>query len=611
MGTTAQKLNRVLETKSDLKTVINYSGANITNETTFKEYPKLLNKAYIDILNDEGESLYNALPKTTETGSNLTLNTEEGKMKITLKGDTQQEGTPTPSNPQNVEVVTGGQTVKIVGKNLFDKDNHVIDRAYLPMDINNTQIKSISETATFTSKILIIKLEEGKTYTIQKISSARFRFGFTNTSTPAKDTNNVITSRLPNADTSSKVTFTVPNGSPYFVCNFFSDDQSADAQKGYDAIVDTVQIEDGSQATEYVEYQEQNYPINLGKNLFDKNNMSVLNGYLWQNQMVLKDTYTDRIFYIPCQPNSTYTISRSILTKNFRVATYNDVIPTVTSEKIDYTCYNEINNNNGTTITITTDSNSKYLLVMYANVNNDTNINESLASIQIEKGSQATEYAPYFEPIELCKIGDYADQLFKNTTDSEFYDSTLLENEWYLKKNITKHVFEGDDSIDDYAYSTDLANVLAINLLPNKVDQGVIKPKNIYALYSDEFTYINNTNNIEHIYISQPTTTPTGWIGNIRLYINHARLNGYSSSLTNVQKRDLLLNWLSVNPLTVYFIARYPVAIHISETDYPTLHQQLENIYNNVKSYEGDTHITQTNDDLPFNLEVSALAKIE
>ena len=121
MGTTAQKLNRVLETKSDLKTVINYTGANITEETTFKEYPKLLNKAYVDILNDEGESLYNALPKTTGTGTSIDLNTEKGKMKIELNSsDLTQSGTPTPDNPQNIHVVRGKQNIEILGKNLIE-----------------------------------------------------------------------------------------------------------------------------------------------------------------------------------------------------------------------------------------------------------------------------------------------------------------------------------------------------------------------------------------------------------------------------------------------------------------------------------------------------------
>ena len=110
MGTTAQKLNRVLQTKSDLKTVINYSGANITNETTFKDYPKLLNKTYIDILNDEGEFLYNALPKTTGTGTSIDLDVEKGKMKIKLKGNTYQNTSILPSGYTQVDYIESSGT---------------------------------------------------------------------------------------------------------------------------------------------------------------------------------------------------------------------------------------------------------------------------------------------------------------------------------------------------------------------------------------------------------------------------------------------------------------------------------------------------------------------
>lgn len=140
-----------------------------------------------------------------------------------------------------------------LGKNLFDKDNDVLStRCYLSGNTASTQLTTITDAAI--SRTLLVRLEEGQTYTIQKKASGRFRFGFTTTATPAFNTNGVITSRLANADTSSSVTFTVPTGSPYFVCNFFSNDQAADVQNGYDVIVNSIQIEKGSTATDYAEY---------------------------------------------------------------------------------------------------------------------------------------------------------------------------------------------------------------------------------------------------------------------------------------------------------------------------------------------------------------------
>ena len=73
---------------------------------------------------------------------------------------------------------------------------------------------------------------------------------------------------------------------------------------------------------------------------------------------------------------------------------------------------------------------------------------------QIENGSIATTYEPYHNKdyeidlgdIELCKIGDYKDIIFKNNQLSEYYDSTLDEDSWYIKKSIGKVVLDGSES---------------------------------------------------------------------------------------------------------------------------------------------------------------------
>ena len=62
MGTTSEKLTYLNGTKSLLKDVINYSGANITSETTFRNYAVKLYNAYIDILKGE-YSLIEGMPK--------------------------------------------------------------------------------------------------------------------------------------------------------------------------------------------------------------------------------------------------------------------------------------------------------------------------------------------------------------------------------------------------------------------------------------------------------------------------------------------------------------------------------------------------------------------
>lgn len=49
--------------------------------------------------------------------------------------------------------------------------------------------------------------------------------------------------------------------------------------------------------------------------------------------------------------------------------------------------------------------------------------------------------------IELCKIGDYKDVLFKNEQSSEYYNSSLVDNAWYKKETISRIDFDGTEDV--------------------------------------------------------------------------------------------------------------------------------------------------------------------
>ena len=60
-------------------------------------------------------------PKVTDTGTTISLTpTLKGKLESTVKGNIEQEGTPTPESPSPIKVVTGDNSVEVVGKNLLD-----------------------------------------------------------------------------------------------------------------------------------------------------------------------------------------------------------------------------------------------------------------------------------------------------------------------------------------------------------------------------------------------------------------------------------------------------------------------------------------------------------
>ena len=94
----SDKLTYLSGTKDRLKTTINYAGAGLTNET-FRQYPEKLYDKYLDILKDNGEALFNGLPKATGTGTSLSLNgTANTRMKMNLAPSELEQTTTTGKN---------------------------------------------------------------------------------------------------------------------------------------------------------------------------------------------------------------------------------------------------------------------------------------------------------------------------------------------------------------------------------------------------------------------------------------------------------------------------------------------------------------------------------
>ena len=110
MGTTSQKLEYLNGTKNSLKSAINNLGGAIDSNTTFRAYASEL------------DTIYDNLPKASDTGTNVSLSpTLKGRLGIVPKGNTLQDGEPTPETPVEIQSATGTQKVVVSGKNLFDE----------------------------------------------------------------------------------------------------------------------------------------------------------------------------------------------------------------------------------------------------------------------------------------------------------------------------------------------------------------------------------------------------------------------------------------------------------------------------------------------------------
>ena len=156
---------------------------------------------------------------------------------IKLYGDTQQNGTPTPDNPVDIQCVEGIQKVNVCGKNLFNKN--AITSGYR-LALNGT---IVSDASYYVSEFIIVS--ENTEYIKNTLADAYHRFCFYN-------------SNYEFISYSNNSSITTPNNCQYVrICGLLTE-------------LNNTQLEKGNQATTYEEYTGNTYEINLeGKNLLN------------------------------------------------------------------------------------------------------------------------------------------------------------------------------------------------------------------------------------------------------------------------------------------------------------------------------------------------------
>ena len=155
---------------------------------------------------------------------------------------------PNPDYPQEVKTVTGNNNVTICGKQLFDKNN---------ANKLNSTLNSSGISTSQNAWLLYIPIIGGKTYTVSKVISARFNL-CTTVDVPQ---NGVIISNYTSVPTYDSYTLTTPSTANYLVVYYFLNGTDTLTEQ---QILDSIQIEEGTEATPYEAYTSQTYPINLG-----------------------------------------------------------------------------------------------------------------------------------------------------------------------------------------------------------------------------------------------------------------------------------------------------------------------------------------------------------
>lgn len=618
MGTTAQKLSRLRKSKQEIMKGVKDIGGIITDNTTFREgvqqvvdiydyyndtsttltpqeknnktdYLKETKRLYKEAINlfEEGitdntplneyktklDNIYNDLPKVTEEGSSITLTSiKPGLIQInSLKGDTFQQTT-TGKNSfggYTRTVNTNGVEFKYLGNGTISAEGEATSNAY---SITPQQALDGNKYNTVNAG----------TYTISKDSSEYDISVF----------NDDKTEILTLTTTTLSGTITLSAATKIIIRMKIKSGAKVN-------LLGHIQLEEGSSATSYEPYTgntiapNPNYPqtvqtvtgnqtlIRKGKNLFNKN--TIISGKrLGTIGQIVTDSGSTNSFvsdFIPVKGSTFYTKNSPTADAYHRYACYSS------NNENSFLSYN-----NNQTYKVPADT--KYIRF--------TGYLDELNTTQLEQGSTSTTYESYNEivktfnlgNIELCKIGNYQDIIFKNTINNAFYNASLDEGCWYKYGMIRKY-----NNFDDSSISI-LTNTYKILLKPRASLHDMISTTNTatqgLAKTSIVTTSVSNVNPsaIRYNY---------GWGGLAVIYGSDTR------ALIGEKTEKELSNWMNANEVIYVVIdTTYDYIDYTKITD-ATLIEQLEEI-NNIYSTDEATTIS-INGNLPIIINASALQK--
>lgn len=466
-----------------------------------------------------------------------------------IVGRTSQDGDPTPENPVEINNLSGDVEYKVRGKNKlpfpYTETSHTHNG--ITYTINDDGTVLVNGTATAQSNT---KLYGNHQEADNKEPIGKYLYGGTNEVRirALNHTGNSYTVLADDTGNGAEIDTSVYK--KYYI--------EISVLKG--ATVNNVLIKpmvlDSLDNLKYEPYISESFPLSLGdielckigtyqdrilkssgKNLFDKNNANVLNGYINASGTITSEV-NNRTIYIPCKPNTTYTISKTI-SQRFSVGTYSS------TPQINSTTSNYGGNYTDASITITSGTNDNYLAVWFYNGGLDTKTyQEVIDTLQIEKGTTATSYEPY------GKV-------------------------WYLYKATNKVVLTGSSN-ENYTYQNNNRFLLTRPFWTNETI-----PKNpptgdkqgLFCNYFVEKTRGETWSVRDIIGISYDNPATQGSSFNIAC-----------NSVATTE--SAFKTWLSTHNTEVQYILATPTTTEITQENYPTLYSQLLAIQEFLTKYK-------------------------
>lgn len=311
---------------------------------------------------------------------------------------------PNPDYPQAVNTTTGENVVKIIGENPLQLAQDTSGGGSYDAATNTYTSTTRTGANAWCQKIKV----DGSNCTVitKSVSSAEYRCVFSNTNVSTGAEMVSLTNGTGSGAISAGVREVINSGNAtYFYISFRT------ATSGQTATIENPILS--------LPYQGQSYEVNLdiptGKNLLNPN-WSFSRQY-YGIDGTLSDFYFFALFdkYFDIEPNTAYSFSSSHSNQNMAIAWFDDS-KTFISRSASGT----------TSVSETSPANARYarLQIRY---DADTAITTALLNtinLQFEKGA-VSSYEPY-RPIELCKIGDYQDYIYRSG------------DKWYKHKAVEK-----------------------------------------------------------------------------------------------------------------------------------------------------------------------------
>lgn len=359
----------------------------------------------------------------TPSISNTTIDT----LKIDLKGNTSQASTPTPTSPIPVSVVSGDNTIEVVGKNLINVSNMTTEaNRGITFTVKGTGINTKGTATTTYAQLtqyapLNYNIPIG-TYTLEYSTTSTKPIGVW-----LYDSNNNIVGTFKKGQTIT----TTGIGVKY---RFFIEELVANTQYDID-FNDIMLVPSNASGGTYEPYQSQTYEVDLPV----ENILSLTDGTYTANgvtavvsngEITLNGTPNGSTSFILI-PSNINTLNLSGESGDFTLSANN--LSIVGNNGANFTDpYADIRIVNGSTIEIHTSFGvvNSYQSHSVTTINttsfqvrtaNGLSYNNFVIKPQLERGNKSNTYQPYgTTPIELCKIGNYQDKFIKGTGKNLF-----------------------------------------------------------------------------------------------------------------------------------------------------------------------------------------------